>query len=134
MNPVTEQEGISTDIKRFRAPFYGLEGRRDILAAPDLVSRDFKAERAGCYLGLSHFQHRARTASVGHDRQPAETGQSLAKKFETLGSKINRLKREAGDVSARPRKACNKPVSNRVRRRRENNWYGRCRLLCRDDW
>jgi hypothetical protein len=47
---------------------------------------------------------------MGHDRQPAETGNNLAQQFEALASKIGRLERQASDVAARSRQTCEKPL------------------------
>ena len=38
-----------------------------------------------------------------------------------------------GDVAAWPRQTCYQTGANRIARLTENNWNGRCRLLCRDD-
>ena len=41
-------------------------------------------------------------------------GNSFAQKFETFGSSIGQLNRQAGDVAARPSQACDKTDPNRV--------------------
>src|SRR5262249_40767402 len=51
----------------------------------------------------AHLQDDGGIIDIGHDRQPAETGDNLAQKFESLGSQIGRLVRQAGDVAARAR-------------------------------
>ena len=48
---------------------------------------DFEAERAGRCLNLAHLQHGAGIANIGHDRQPAKTGNNLAQKFEALAGR-----------------------------------------------
>ena len=125
--------GSATDIKRIRAALERLEGGRDILGSPDFECDDFKAERAGRCLNLAHLQHGGGIADIGHDRQPAETGDNLAQKFESLASKIGRLDRQAGDVAARSRQTRDQAGADRVPRRREDDRDDRCRLLCRDD-
>ena len=37
---------------------------------------------------LAHLQHGIGIADIGHDRQPAKTGDNLAQKFKPLASKI----------------------------------------------
>src|SRR5262249_57955587 len=50
-----------------------------------------------------------------------------------LTTKIGRLDRQAGDVSARPRQARDHPAADWVQRQSEDNWDYGCRLLCRED-
>ena len=72
-------------------------------------------------LNLTHLQHSSGTVDIGHDRQPAKTGDNLAQKFESLASKIGLLGRQTGDVAARSRQTRDKAGANRVRRRREDD-------------
>ena len=125
--------GSATDIKCLRAALERLEGGRDILRSPDFECGDFEAERAGRCLNLAHLQHGAGIADIGHDRQPAETGDNLAQEFESLASKIGLLERQAGDVAARSRQTRDQAGADRVRRHREDDRDDRCRLLCRED-
>jgi len=67
-----------------------LEGRRDILRSPDFECVDFETERAGRRLNLTQLQHAEGIANIAQDRQPTETGDDLAQKFEPLASKIGR--------------------------------------------
>ena len=83
--------GSITDIKRVRAALERLEGGRDILGSPDFDCGDLEAERAGRCLNLAHLQHGGGIADIGHDRQPAKTGDNLAQEFESLASKIGLL-------------------------------------------
>ena len=96
-------ERVGHDIKCIRAALERVEGGRDILRSPDFECGDLEAERAGRCLNLAHLQHGDGIADIGHDRQPAETGDNLAQKFEPLASEIGRLDRQAGDVAARSR-------------------------------
>jgi hypothetical protein len=50
-----------------------------------------KAERLGRCLTITHLQHVAGIADIGHDRQPAETRDNLAQELESLARKIGRL-------------------------------------------
>ena len=125
--------GSAHDIKCLCAALERLEGGRDILRSPDFECGDLEAERAGRCLSLAHLQHGAGIADIGHDRQPAETGDNLAQEFESLAGKIGRLDRQAGDVAARSRQARDQAAANRVRRRREHDRDDRCRLLCREN-
>ena len=79
--------GSPTDIKCLRAALERLEGRRDILRSPDFERDDLEAERAGRCLDLAHLQHGGGIVDIGHDRQPAETGDDLAQEFESLAGK-----------------------------------------------
>ena len=131
-NPVGGYERVGTDIKRLRAALERLEGGRDILGSPDFECSDLEAERAGRCLNLAHIQHGGGIADIGHDRQPAETGDNLAQKFEALAGKIGGLERQAGDVAARSRQTCDQADADRVRRQCEDDRDDRCRLLCRE--
>ena len=90
-NPVGVHERVGHDIKCVGAALERLEGGRDILRSPDFECDDLKAERAGRCLNLAHLQHGGGIADIGHDRQPAETGDNLAQEFESLAGKIGRL-------------------------------------------
>ena len=94
---------------------------------------DLEAERAGRCLNLAHLQHGVGIADIGHDRQPAKTGDNLAQEFEPLAGKIGLLDRQAGDVAARSRQTRDEAGADRVARRREHDRDDRCRLLCRED-
>ena len=85
-NAVGVHERVDTDIKCIRAALERVEGGRDVLRSPDFGCGDLKAERAGRCLSLAHVQHGGGIAHIGHDRQPAKTGYSLAQKFEFLAS------------------------------------------------
>ena len=126
-------ERVDSDIKCVRAALERLEGGRDILRSPDFEWDDFEAERAGRCLNLAHLQHGGGIADIGHDRQPAETGDNLAQEFESLAGKIGRLHRQAGDVAARSRQTCDQAAADRVARHRKDDRDDRCRLLCCED-
>jgi hypothetical protein len=53
---------------------------------------------------------------AAQDRQPTETGDDLAQKFEPLASKIGRQGCQAGDVAARSRQTCDEAGANQVAR------------------
>jgi hypothetical protein len=59
---------------------------------PDFDCDELETERAGCRLNVAQLQHREGITDIGHDRQPAQTGNDLAQKFEPLASKIAHLK------------------------------------------
>ena len=107
-------ERVGNDIKCLRAALERLEGGRDILRSPDFECGDIEAKRAGRCLNLAHLQHGVGIADIGHDRQPAETGDNLAQEFEPLASKIGLLDRQAGDVAARSRQARDQAGADRV--------------------
>jgi len=52
--------------------------------------------------------------NIGHDRQPAETGNEIAQNFESLASKIGLLVCQAGDVAIRSRQIRDQASANRV--------------------
>ena len=93
---------------------------------------DLEAERAGRCLNLAHLQHGGGIADIGHDRQPAKTGDDLAQKLESLAGKIGCLERQAGDVAARSRQARDETAADRIARHRKDDRDDRCRLLCRE--
>ena len=51
-----------------------LEGRRDILAAPDFELVNVDAERAARCLNLAYLQYGCGIIDIAHDRQPTEIG------------------------------------------------------------
>ena len=64
----------------------------------------------------------------------AEIGDNFAQKFESLGSSIAPLVRQAGDVAARLRQTRDEAGADRIARRREDDRDDCCRLLCREGW
>jgi hypothetical protein len=54
-------------------------------------------------LGLGYLV-RGNWTAVGHDRQPTKAGKNLPQYFEAFAGQIGLLKRQSGDVTARPRK------------------------------
>jgi hypothetical protein len=70
---------------------------------------------------------------IGQDRQPAETGDNLAQKFQSLGRNIELLDRQAGDVATWSRQAGDQAGTGRVPRCRENNRDNRRRVLSSHD-
>src|SRR5215831_149321 len=111
-NPINVQERIGSNIKRLRAVFESLEGRRDILGALDFKGNDFEAKCAGGCLNLAHFDTGGGVANICQDRQPAQ----------------------ASDIATRPHQARDQSGAERVRRYREHNRNDGCRLLGRDRW
>ena len=77
--------------KGVRATLDRLESGRDVLRSPDFERGDFEAERAGRFLNLQHVQHGDRTAHIGHDRQPAKSGENLTQEFEALQGRSDTL-------------------------------------------
>ena len=74
----------------------------------------FETERAGGRLNLTQLQHAEGIADIGQDRQPAETGDDLAQKFEPLASKIGRQGCKASDVAARSRQTRHDAGADRI--------------------
>ena len=91
---------------------------------------NLKAERARGGPNLVHFQHGGGVADIDQDRQTAKTGNDFAQEFDTFAATIGRLQRQAGDVAARPRQTGDGAGAERVRRQREHDRDGRCRLRC----
>ena len=89
-----------------------------------------KAERAGRGLRLSHFQCGEGIFDIGHDRQPAQVGDNLAKQRESFADKVRCLHRQAGDVAARSRQARDQAHANRIVHQCEDDGHRRRRLLC----
>ena len=89
--------------------------------SPDFQRGDIEAERASRGLSLTHFQHGGGIADIDQDRQPVETGDNLAQKFEALASKFSCLVGQAGDIAAWPRQARDEVVGNRISRLREHD-------------
>jgi len=89
-----------------------------------------KAERAGRGLRLSHFQCGEGIFDIGHDRQPAQVGDNLAKQRESFADKVRCLHRQAGDVAARSRQARDQAHANRIVHQCEDDGHCRRRLLC----
>src|SRR5215831_19852352 len=94
-----EHERVDTDIKCVCTSIERLEGGYDVFASLDFCCNDLEAERAGRCLDLAHIQHNRGTTDIGQDRQPAETGDNLAQKFESLGRNIGLLERQTGEVA-----------------------------------
>jgi hypothetical protein len=107
-----------------------LEGRCNVLGSPDFEDRRIKAERAGRGLRLSHFQCGEGIFDIGHDRQPAQVGDNLAKQRESFADKVRCLHRQAGDVAARSRQARDQAHANRIVHQCEDDGHCRRRLFC----
>ena len=121
-NPVCAYERVAHDVKRLRTTLECLDGGSDIFRSPDFRCSNFKPERAGRCLNLAHFQHGGGIIGIGHHRQPAEAGNYLAQEFESFGSKISILHRQAGDVFTRTRQTRDQADTNRVACRRKDDW------------
>ena len=67
---------MADDIKCFPAALEYLERGRDILRPPNFKFGRFKAKRAGRSPSATHLNHRGGVSDIGHDRQPAKTGES----------------------------------------------------------
>src|SRR6516165_1235136 len=130
-NPVRDYERVVDDVKCIRTTIERFEGRRDILGSPDFKVDDIEAECARSPPNLRHLRHSKGVVNIGHDRQPAETGNEIAQNFESLASKIGLLVRQAGDVATRSRQIRDQAGANRVPQY-EDDRNDRCRLLCCD--
>src|SRR5215467_4338488 len=132
-NAVGVYKRIGRDIKRVRATCDRIKHRRNIFSTPDFKDGGIEAENARCLVNSSHVQHVSGIAGIAHNCQSAQTGHSLAQNFETFGSKICGLARQAGEVAARSPQTRYEAGGNRVARQREDDWDDRGRLLCRED-
>ena len=130
---VGDNECIAHDVKCVRLGLERLEGGSDILRSPDFEWRDFEAERASRGLNLAHLQHGLGIANICHDCQPAEPGDNLAQKFESLAGKIGRLDRQSSDVAARSRQTCDQAAADRIVCQCKDDRDDRCHpLYCGD--
>src|SRR5215475_15867401 len=120
-NAVGVYKRIGRDIKRVRATCDRIKHRRNIFSTPDFKDGGIEAENARCLVNSSHVQHVSGIAGIAHNCQSAQTGHSLAQNFETFGSKICGLARQAGEVAARSRQTRYEAGGNRVARQREND-------------
>src|SRR6266581_8370223 len=82
--PVHGREWVANDIQRVRTALEGLEGRRDILGAPDFQYRRLKAKRRGRRLYLIHQPLETGIDDIDYNRQAAETWDNLAQQIEAL--------------------------------------------------
>jgi hypothetical protein len=79
-------------VKSVGSPLERVEGARNVLGAPDVVARNFEAERARRPPIL--LRHVSCIVSVGQDRKPPQTGYGRAEEFKPLAGKISsRLQR-----------------------------------------
>ena len=83
-------ERIGNHIKGARSALERLEGGRDILHSPNFERISLETKPPGRRLNLAHLQHGEGITDIADGRQPAETRNSLAQKFELLASKIRR--------------------------------------------
>ena len=90
-NPISIYQRVGHDIKCIDTALERLDGGRDILRSSDFSCNDLEAERAGRSLNLTHFQYADRSAGIGQDRQPAESGDNLEQEFKSLAGNIGRL-------------------------------------------
>ena len=83
------------DIKCFRTTLERLDCGCDVLRTPDFECDDLKAEHVGRCLGLAHLRRGVGIPDIGHDSQPAQTGDNLAQEFDSLASNIGLLEATA---------------------------------------
>src|SRR5262249_51582300 len=114
-------ERIATDVKCVRAPFKRVEHWRDVRRSLNFECGYLVSKLARSRLDLPNFQNGNGIPSIGHDRQPMEAGNNLAQEFEPLVSKIDLLKRQSGDVAARPSQTRDEVTANWVARYSKNN-------------
>src|SRR5215510_1249679 len=93
LNSTDGYERVDTNIKGVRATAKRFETGRDVLRSPDLQCGSFETERLGRCLNLAQLQQGEVIAHIGYDRQPAETGDNLAQKLESLAYSIGVLAR-----------------------------------------
>jgi len=85
--PLHGREWVANDIQCLRTALEGLEGRRDILGAPDFQYGRLKAERGGRRLYLIRPPPETGIDDIDHNRQAAETWDNLAQQIEALAGK-----------------------------------------------
>src|SRR5260370_35885424 len=90
---------MADDIKCFPAALEYLERGRDILRPPNFKFGRFKAKRAGRSPSVTHLNHGGGASDIGHDRQPAKTGEDCAQEFDSLACKLDLLDRQASHVA-----------------------------------
>jgi hypothetical protein len=61
---------------------------------------DFEPKPVRCCLSLTHVQHVAGIADIGHERQPTQIRDNLAQEFNPFARNLGRLERQAGNVAA----------------------------------
>src|SRR5262245_12574410 len=122
-------EGITHNVKCVRLCLERLERSCNILGSPDFEWRDFDAHPASHGLNLAHLQYALGKANISHDRQPAEPGENLTQKFETLAGKIDRQDRQSSDVAAWSRQTCDHAAADRVSPQCKDDGDDFCRLL-----
>ena len=93
-SPVGKYERLSHHIDCIRAALERLEGRHDILGSPDFRYGGLKAECAGRCLNPASLKRRVGIADIGHDRQTAQTWDSLTQKLDPLAGNIRPCVRE----------------------------------------
>src|SRR6516164_1642546 len=109
---------MADDIKCFPAALEYLERGRDILGPPNFKFGRFKAKRAGCSPSVTHLNHRGGVSDIGHDRQPAKTGEDFAQEFDSLACKLDLLDRQASHVAAGPAEARDNAIADCVRHKK----------------
>ena len=124
---------VKGHIKRFCPALDPIERRGNLLGSSDFQRHDVQVEDTGGFLDFNHLQHSIGTVDVGHDSQPTETRNDLAKEFEAFARDICCLKRHTGRIAARAGKAGDDTCANWVGYAREYDRDSRCNLLHRDD-
>src|SRR5262245_709885 len=130
MNLLVDRHPIDRDIECVRTVLDRLERGQDILGLPDFERGHGEAEYASRRLNLVQLLHNGGIADIDEDRQSAERWDSLAQKFESLGSDFSVLARQAREVATRSPQTRDQTVADRVCRPREDDWDERCRPLC----
>src|SRR6516162_5798841 len=69
---VGRNKSIFHDVERIRLALKSVKNGCDILRAPNLVCRDFEAERASDALSLAALKHGCAVLAIKHDCQPPE--------------------------------------------------------------
>ena len=88
-NLVDKCERVARKIKRLCLTLERLNAGRNVFRPPDFNCDDIEAEHFSRFSNCVHFQRRAGTANVGHNRQPSEAGNNLAQKLQSLARKIS---------------------------------------------
>src|SRR5262245_31171332 len=130
MNLLVDRHPIDRDIECVRTVLDRLDRGQDIFGLPDFERGHGEAEYASRRLNLVQLLHNGGIADIDEDRQSAERWDSLAQKFESLGSDFSVLARQAREVATRSPQTRNQTVADRVCRPREDNWDERCCPLC----
>src|SRR5262249_24278392 len=130
---VGNHQWVGRDIQRIRSILEAYDGRRDVAGVANFRNRCIDALRTGKCLNLAHLATDRDIAAVAQDPDPAKTRDPLPQNLESLAGDVDLLIREAGDVAARPRQACDEAAADGIIRYSEYDRNERGGLHRRSD-